>query len=171
MITKTKEWIGMDREAYEYDEHNDCSVVALAIAAGWDYIDAHGAMWKAGRRRHKGATIRQSIQALEQAKVKHTVLDTNIMERMTKQAGLKTMTVNQFAKINNMKGTSYQIMIRGHIFAMIDGVVHDFENSGKHRVLCAIELFNKPVITTDQLIETIAPLPQVTFKEQRELYV
>ena len=171
MIKVSQKYKDMVHDSDFWDDWNDCSVIALAISAGWPYMDAQEALWKTGRRQGTGATIRQSIEALEAAKVKHTVIAGHMLEMMTVQAGIKVMTVNQFAKINNMKNTTYQIMINGHIFAMIDGVVHDFENSGKHRVLCAIELFNTQKITTDQLVETMAPLPKPTFKEQGQLFI
>ena len=158
MIKKSTKWLEMYEAAYEHNDRNCCSVVALAISAGWSYENAWSSMRTAGRKKGRGATVRTSIEALENSKIKHEILDMNDMHDIRREMDGKRLTTNQFAKMFN-KGT-YQVMIRGHIFAMIDGVVHDFENSGKHEVLCAIKILKDAVNT----------LPKVTFKEQGELY-
>ena len=121
-----------------WDDSNTCSVIALAISADWDYMDAEESMRRVGRRQHKGASVRQSAEALDYAGIKYNILGKGAMKCIRQQMGTKVVTVNAFSKMFN-KGT-YQVVIAGHIFAMTDGVVHDFNTSGRGHVLCALEM-------------------------------
>lgn len=92
-------------------ERRDCSVRALAIALGIPYREAHESFRIAGRRHGEGTPL-------------------VISAWVHKRHGMETMrpfrpTLAQFLR-ENPKGR-FVVHRRGHAFAIIDGVVHDWE--------------------------------------------
>ena len=92
-------------------EKNDCAVRTLAIATGVDYGVAHAMLKEKGRRDGKptygfATFIKEHIP---------------VTECKTRQQ-IKS-TIGTFIK-NKNKGT-YIVGIRHHVFAVIDGIIHD----------------------------------------------
>lgn len=105
-------------------ETNDCHVRAISLAAGISYEESHRLHEEAGRVRGEGThytTSRKVISALGLKVVKY--------ENCKYPPALKGRsyvypTVKQFIW-DHPKGT-YLVHRRGHAFAIIDGVVHDW---------------------------------------------
>lgn len=96
------------RAKYQPKESLDCSVRAYAVATQTPYNKSHRLFKDHGRK--KRHTTRHSVT--------RAVLQDYPLDRpKTRQ------TVNQFIKLYPQG--RYIIGIRGHMFALIDGVVHD----------------------------------------------
>ena len=91
-------------------ERRDCSVRAFAVAMGVPYEEAHAAFKRHGRKDHMGTPVFVSHWVHTEAGM------TRIDPRMP--------TLTQFIR-ENPKGR-FVVHRRGHAFAVIDGVVHDW---------------------------------------------
>ena len=105
-------------------DNNDCHVRAISLAAGISYEESHRLHEEAGRASGEGthyATSRKVISALGLKEVKYE----NCKYPPTlKGRSYVYPTVKQFIW-DHPKGT-YLVHRRGHAFAIIDGVVHDW---------------------------------------------
>ena len=142
MITKSDKMMMMEQQRDIYSEHNDCSVIALAIALEYEYIDAWMMMKKQGRKKRTGSTVTNLQMALHQANVPFNVIKHGPLRRLAERMGKKRMTVNLLQKNLNDKKT-YMIVIHNHIFTMINGEIHDFENSGRSEVRAVMEIMEQ----------------------------
>lgn len=109
-------------------EERDCTVRAVALTASISYREAHSILKKAGRK--NGHTFKFRTWAENGFGP--------IADRMQRlyEASLynSRLTVNQFMK-KNLKGR-YMVRVSRHVFAVIDGVLHDLEvPGGKKRIL------------------------------------
>jgi hypothetical protein len=106
-------------------EINDCVVLAFTVAAQIDYAVAHQLCRKHGRVDRKGTSDR-TVHA-----VAKELGATNIDRDLTKgqqpafMRGTDWPTLQQF--IGEHSIGRYFIIRGGHAFAVIDGVVHDWE--------------------------------------------
>jgi len=106
-------------------ETKDCAVRAMVNSFGVSYAYAHAAMATAGRQPKKGTApsiIDKVITAKHGGKVAHQ------LEHVGKGAGKRQVTIGTFCKYHP-RGSFYCI-VRGHAFAVVDGVVCD---SGRNR--------------------------------------
>ena len=104
----------------KYNETNDCTVKAIAIATDTPYIKAHDIMNKLGRINRKGVapfqwTFEVSVDAVE--RLGYTAKIINIPN-----ATVATLR-NQ---LDNNK--SYIVTIRRHTLAYVNGVIQDHTN-------------------------------------------
>lgn len=99
---------------------NDCSVVALSIALGCDYMTAYGMMLGVGRTNKRGPQVKPFIQFLDFH-----------FTRFPKPH----MTVERYVNLCCSEG-SWLIWVRGHIFAVVDGKVRDWRNNDN----CHVEM-------------------------------
>jgi hypothetical protein len=93
-----------------YNEKNDCTVRAYALAANIEYKQAHANMFLAGRKCRRGFAI-----------------DKFYTEEFGKPLPRPNMTVKNYVMYIAHTGR-WIIEIRGHVFAVIDGVIHDEPN-------------------------------------------
>lgn len=100
-------------------DRSDCSVRALAVATGATYEQASAVFSAAGRSVKRG-TSQETSQKLYESWLK--------MERIREPEG---WTLDMFL-LMFPKG-SYVLHRRGHAFAVIDGVLHDWELGTKER--------------------------------------
>lgn len=121
-------------------ETNDCSVRAFSLALNIPYAEAHALCAKHGRQYGKGTLWWTS----------HKVAwDCDMVPVLTYDAyaprGARYPTLAQFIK-EYPKGHFYLIR-RGHAFALIDGVVHDWTHGtgARSRILRA---YKAPEATT-----------------------
>jgi hypothetical protein len=103
-------------------ERADCSVRALAIAAGMSYADAYQAFKEAGREDGKRTSWAVSCRLYERLGFcRH---ETRTCRYDGRRIAASYMTVAQLIR-GHPKGR-FILNRRGHAFALIDGVVHDW---------------------------------------------
>ena len=105
---------GAERPAWD---KNDCSVRALAVATGVPYAVASVAYSVLGRRLGKGTEVTLS---------ERLHIEILGMTRVTAVEGMDLGTFLQVAP----KG-AFVVHKIGHAFAVVDGVVHDWENTSR----------------------------------------
>ena len=108
-------------------EKKDCVVRAISLAVNVAYAEVHAALAAQGRETGKSTYARQTL----------TVVESYGMQ----QVPTVRPTLQQFIR-ENRQGR-YVVIRRGHAFALIDGVVHDWNGSKtgpRSRVLIAFIL-------------------------------
>lgn len=111
-------------------ERYDCSVRALTLAAGIPYAEAHAAFQGVGRVTGKRTPWPVSTDLYtRRGYTLHTTV-TGVCGRV------RYMTVAQFVKAHPVG--RFILHRRGHAFALIDGVVNDWDvGTGPRSRLCA----------------------------------
>ena len=118
------------------NETNDCAVRAMANAFGISYERAHAAMKAAGRKDRKGTynltihnTITQEYDGKKAVQLNH--IGTGKDQRQ--------VSIGTFCKYRTTG--SYYCIVRGHAFAVVNGVVQDaFKNKAGRRIYRAYEI-------------------------------
>jgi hypothetical protein len=121
------------------NEWNDCSVRALAIAAGITYGQAHDLLKAQGRKDRKGARV-YMIRAAAASTAK--VEDVLVRQPKTHWMGGYSYTCPTLSQVIRKHSSGRYILItRNHAIALVDGVIYDsFEPGAKTRIRCAIKL-------------------------------
>lgn len=117
------------------NDTNCCTVVALSIVTGENYIYCHEYLSKYGRKYRKGMNTLDVIDALEELKG-HVVEDLGYSND-------NRITINRFIK-ENPRGRFY-CLVRGHAIAIVDGVLHDFEEKPRRQIKLAYRISEKAV--------------------------
>jgi len=159
------------------NETNDCTVIAMAHAAGVDYATAHEWARQAGRRNRGGMDTIRIHRMIEwgkmHGKIEYHKLDVPLPTRslFTKTATYSPMTgmwtsfrrprrkgitVAQFLRTLPRKGRFY-LGCTAHAFAVVDGVVMDNLYNPKMRATMHIAYEITPTSHT-----TPAPQPTLT---------
>lgn len=113
----------MKRDATSYGaerpvwDKKDCSVRALAVACGVPYEVASIAFTCQGRALKKGTTVEMSVKLHEE------ILG---MRRVTMAEGMRLEAFLEVAKTGR-----FIVHKTGHAFAVVDGVVHDWEGTSR----------------------------------------
>lgn len=94
-----------------FNERRDCTVIALAAVTGLPYPRCHAALKAAGRKDRRGVPFRQVVQKVAR--------DVGYSFSQVCRSGSLRRFVRQ-----NPQGAFY-VTIRGHAFAVLDGVIHD----------------------------------------------
>lgn len=111
------------------EEKNDCTVRALAIATSASYTKAYMLLCSAGRKHNRGFVIEKFLK-------KNCSYLGHCFHKLPFR---KPITVRKFI-LKYPKGT-YYVKIRGHVFVVKDGVVHDMvEPRAMQRVTAAWEV-------------------------------
>lgn len=97
--------------AEEFNERRDCTVIALAATTGLPYPRCHQALSAVGRKNRRGIPFRKVVQKLAE-EVDHDF-------DQVKRSGTLRRFVTEYPQ-----GRFY-VTIRGHAFAVLDGVIHD----------------------------------------------
>jgi hypothetical protein len=117
---------------YEPNERNDCSVLAIAIAARMKYKDAHELCASAGRRTgHRFHAMRAVNKLAAEGYCVESV--GNLVQKNGSAYTPKTIG-------NKLKRGYYMCWIRGHVFAVVNGEVEDWTNNRKHRITKAVKI-------------------------------
>ena len=137
-------------------EWNDCTVRAVANAAGIQYDDAHALCKKFFKRRFRQGTQTRLI-VTESHKLFKSIGFEVEKRTVSEYFNLRGTfgTINQFVK-RHPRGR-YLLSVRGHSLAIVDGVAYDnaSRTSGRHRVLSARKL--TPVGTTETPVVEAKP--------------
>lgn len=103
-------------------EKNDCTVRAFSIISGIDYTTTHSICAEYGRKDGKGfSNFLKSVQSIG------------------KKLGVNLKSVKRSGTLNKLIETypigSLLVLVRGHAFAVVDGIVKDTgEQSGNRHV-------------------------------------
>ncbi len=111
---------GRDAEGFRH-ETNDCVVRAWAIAAQIPYAEAHAAFKAAGRRDRRGTKLHVSEAVMG---------DLRCYPRGSR------VTVAKWLRAN--PSGHFVVFVRGHAFAVIDGVCHDYYYRAAMRPRCIV---------------------------------
>lgn len=93
-------------------ERKDCTVRALATVLNLPYSECHAYLKECGRRDKHALTGTVNIYS-----------DLGL-QRVTAEGGQYLSTVNQWMRSGNLP-TRCVVFTKGHVFAVIDGVIHD----------------------------------------------
>ena len=94
------------------EEKNDCVVRSYAIATGLEYKEAYRLLEIWGRKQNTGVMLIHFIAS-----------EKNFFPHIFTDCKRKNLTVGRFIKEN--PNGKYIVAIKGHAFAVIDGIVHD----------------------------------------------
>jgi hypothetical protein len=95
----------------EYGDTNNCTIVALSIAAGIPYEEAYEIGKEAGRKKGNGFYTNKLMATARKYGIDF------------KKMRYKEITINKFLKLN-LKGR-YLVRRRGHAFTIIDSTIYD----------------------------------------------
>lgn len=128
--TKALDYVAMRNASARYNEHNDCAVVALAVACNVEYEEAHAALAKQGRRNRRGTFFHHTVAAVKTLGFElEPINPRDFIDRYPgQQKTLKNVTTHhpdRFPKVW-ADGNTYLIQTDRHILAVKDGVNCDW---------------------------------------------
>lgn len=135
---RTEAFNSLCNETAARNEKNDCSVKAVALVCGVSYDVAHAKMAELGRKSGRGASttsIELAVIALgkkvEPVNPKHVIKQYPGVHK-----NLQNVTTHHPARFPDVwkDGKTYLAYIRGHVLAIVDGVVHDWTVGRAKRV-------------------------------------
>ena len=139
-------FLQMDARPADVNERNDCAVRATVCASALPYAEVHAAYAAAGRAARRGtpwSVCQAAARALFGPDVEIVKFDANYeligspWRRRWHASGRPTLA--QFAA-QHRKGC-YIVVIKGHAFALVDGVQLDTAPNGSRcRVMCYIKV-------------------------------
>ena len=132
------------------NEENDCTVRALANAAGLPYRLAHKILAKAGRKQGHGMFTKDwhpvyTRLGFKLQSIHGTTHGARFMAHMTGMVAQQGITLGKL--LPSLKQGRYAIKVNGHIFAVVDGKVLDYgDNPAGCKVQAVYKLDNQAVI-------------------------
>ena len=145
----------LKKNADAVGEKKDCSVKALAIATDTPYEVAHEALRLAGRKHNTGSSAQVLAKALKNVGASSPTLlfmrynNRQAEEETTRKLDIadridydgeviavfrkKGLTPNNIAKYLDPK-KRYLVHVRKHVFAVVNGRVHDWSERRKFRI-------------------------------------
>jgi len=114
-------------ESDRHNECNDCAVKALTVATGKTYAECHNALRVAGRKNREGSSGRMIVNAL------------NILGFGLCSGDYSGKTFTTF-KAKNAKDVLL-VMSKTHIVAATDGIIRDWSNGTRRRIVGCYKLY------------------------------
>ena len=111
----------------QFNEHNDCTVVAVTLTAEVSYEEAHAALKTAGRRNRCGAYAHQQEKALLALGAKIEKIPT---PRKPNGRGYPTKTIGKALGRGN-----FYVFVSRHAVAVINGEVQDWSAGRAKRIV------------------------------------
>ncbi len=121
----------------EFNEHNDCAVIAVALAGGIPYETSHSLLRELGGRENRKPARYSAVSAtlmLIGATEKH--LD---IEELKKSNGGRGLTPNNIVPLLDATKT-YVAYVKGHVFTVRKGKLEDWTAGRKFKVLQVVEV-------------------------------
>jgi hypothetical protein len=149
-----KKFDNMLRESALHFEINDCTVIALAIAAEISYEDAYKTCWNRGRKARTGMMTRKHIQCfldldlpvyeVLRMRGKQTLYRIRYSEAILNVSALyneknKQYTANTITDICK-PDKKYVAYTRDHVLAIDNKIVQDWTNGRKHRIISLFQI-------------------------------
>lgn len=136
---KSEAFLGVQQASFAFNEANDCTVRALAIAAGVPYADAHATLQQLGRNNGRGVYF-NSI--MNEAFKRHgcRLTRVNMLDTIATYPGvhskLKSLTTHHPDRFKAQWPAGTFIMFTsGHVLAIKDGVNHDWTRGRAKRAV------------------------------------
>lgn len=140
-------FLALAEDRKSHNEHRDCTVVAMTITTGLPYAVCHKALSDAGRANRRGTHFAQQRKAYE-------ALGFNLREWSSAEiigmvqsypkkgiAGLTTHQPRRFPKAwAAQNGKALLLYSRGHVSAMVGGVVQDWAINRAKQVWRVVEV-------------------------------
>lgn len=136
-----------NRPASYLTETNDCTVWALMACTGIDYAVSHEVLRSGGRRDRKGPSWNQWRSILTKY-------------NFSEVPGIPKHCTLAYALSRLPKQGRFICDVRGHTFAVIDGVVRDYKPGARRRVW-AMWKFNGTVKEEQQPVNAPASKPPI----------
>ena len=148
----TQTFASTKTDSLAFNEKNDCAVKAIAISHNVEYSQVHK-MLKAEGRVNRQGTYRHQQEAVSK------LLGATFIDTIPRKAGGGQITVSTIGRYFP-KGR-HMVFTRGHVLALVDGVVQDWTAGRKHRVL---NVWTITLPTTQPVIKPVAvkPAPKMT---------
>lgn len=129
-IAYTETFNALNKSSYANGEHNDCSVKALALVANVPYEDAKRTLAARGRKDRAGAytsTILSAVRDCGKSPVRVDPASIIAHYPSPHSNVLKSITTHHPRRFNKVwpRG-KFLLFTRGHVSAVIDGVLHDW---------------------------------------------
>jgi hypothetical protein len=115
-------------------ESQDCSVIALALTCRTDYKTAHDWLMAEGRGTGESFSVATMLRVAEENGFRVIVLDDL---RQPNGSRYTPRTIGA-----RLPEGYYLCTSRGHVFAVINGIVEDWTNSRTHRILRAHQIIH-----------------------------
>ena len=122
----------------EFNEHNDCGVIALSVSTGLDYDTAHAAMKKAGRKDRRKCWFGRNVEP--------AMTDLGFEAVEEKFPGKTLVTLERDLK-RYARGRRFFITVRGHFVAFDGEKIVDWAQGKRHRIEKVYRV--KPVVVID----------------------
>jgi hypothetical protein len=121
-----------------FEELNDCSVVATAIAAGLTYRKSRGLYRRAGRKKGCGVNYDIIEQVMSSLKDDHHIRCVRYpfhvrLKLMESKNGGRALTFNNVVKVLE-DSKRYIIVGKDHMVACLDGRIADWSEGTRYRV-------------------------------------
>ena len=113
-----------------YNEKGDCGVIAIALFCDVSYGKAHAALTRAGRKKRCGTHHQHMVGAIKE--LRGETLAPVMVGTTTKHC----YTINKAPE--RVKHDRAILLTKGHAACMIDGIVHDWTQGRRHRVVATI---------------------------------
>ena len=114
-----------------YNERADCGVIAIAVMADVSYGKARAVLKRLGRKDRCGTKTQQLLDALK--------ILTGQTWKTRVYSNANKHTVNKAVQYFR-EGDRALLLTHNHVCAMVDGVVHDWTQGRRHRVVSAITM-------------------------------
>jgi hypothetical protein len=129
----------LEAQSAAHGDKNDCTVKALAVLGEIPYATARGMMAELGRKKGKGASTYNVLRALGALgkKSKKVPAEHFIGRYPTAHRILKHVTSHHMDRFADVwqDGQSYLCATNTHVFAVEDGVNHDWTRGRAFRVV------------------------------------
>lgn len=106
-------------------DNNSCAVIALATATQTPHKQAYKTLEKLGRKHKDGTYTHQSLNAIEQLGFKYERVNDDYPTAKTPISAVKVLPKNK----------TFMVRVSGHIFTIRNGVVEDWTDGRKHRII------------------------------------
>lgn len=136
-------------------EYRDCAVKALAIAAEWEYAEAHAALRKLGRLDNKGTKKGLVESVLSLAGYSITVIP---LRRV------RAKTVTTIERDTLFKNGVFIVRTAGHVLCVRNGVPLDWTNGRRHRIKAVFQV--EPLNVSPELKQAAIELSDAEVKLQ-----
>lgn len=134
----------LQKEARAADEHRDCCVKMIALAARIPYAEAHALCARHGRKRKQGMFDHQWKAALKEAGVEWERVDPRhfIDQYPGNHATRISVTTHQPDKFNDVwnDGHRYIFHCRGHVAYVENGVCQDWSRGRSLRAIAILRI-------------------------------
>jgi len=156
-----KSYSDIRQDADAHRETNDCTVVAVSVACGIEYAEAHALLAAAGRKRGKGFSdwkylplIEQQGNAINRIRPSATAMPPAPLSQLPE---LKAKTVRTVEKelAANYSGLRVLIRTSGHVLAWNGKEIVDWTAGRNHRIIAAYVIF--PAGTMPKPSAPVAP--------------